>query len=211
MFSERCTSELGHNMRFWAGVLGLGVAGLLMVPAEAAGAIELPTQLAAPAPAQKVPPKQWARSLCTSLRDWETNIKDLTSEFRSAGAGTTDAAQVKDLLVTYLGNTVSETETLLTQLDQAGTPNFKDGSKVAALFQNGMTDVRDLFATGQQDAANLDTTDLTQFRAATTRIGNAITQGGTKLSQTFRSAGRKYKAANKILGAERACRALSSS
>jgi len=32
----------------------------------------------------------------------------------------------------------------------------------------------------------------------------------TKLSQTFKSAGRKYKAANKILGAERACRALSS-
>jgi hypothetical protein len=198
-------------MRFWAGVLGLGVVGLLLVPAEATGAIEPPTQLAAPPSAQKVPPKQWARSLCTSLRDWQTNIKDLTSEFRSAGAGTTDAAQVKDLLVTYLGNTVSETETLLTQLDQAGTPNFKDGSKVAALFQNGMTDVRDLFATGQQDAANLDTTDLTQFRAATTRIGNAITQGGTKLSQTFRSAGRKYKAANKILGAERACRALSSS
>ena len=114
------------------------------------------------------------------------------------------------MLVTYLGNTVNETETLLTQLDQAGTPNFKDGSKVAGLFQKGMTDVRDLFATGQQDATNLDTTDLTQFRASTSRIGNAITQGGTKLSQTFKSAGRKYKSANKILGAARACRALSS-
>ena len=162
-------------------------------------------------PAQKVPPKQWARTVCTSLRDWEANIKDLTSEFRSAGAGSTDAAQVKDLLVTYLGNTVNETDTLLTQLDEAGTPNFKGGTKVAGLFQKAMTDVRDLFATGQQDAANLDTTDVTQFRAATSRIGNAITQGGTKLSSTFKSAGRKYKAANKILGAERACRALSSS
>ena len=145
-----------------------------------------------------------------SLRDWSTNIKDLTSQFRSAGGSSPDAAQVKDLLVSYLGNTVSETETLLTQLDQAGTPNFKDGSKVAVLFQNAMTDVRNLFSTGQQDAANVDTTDLTQFRAATSRIGNAITQGGTKLSQTFKSAGRKYKAANKILGAERACRALAS-
>ncbi len=137
-------------MRFWAGVLGLGMAGLLVVPAEAAWAIEPHAPLAAPAPAQKVPPKKWARSVCTSLRDWETNIKDLTSEFRSAGGSSTDAAQVKDLLVTYLGNTVSETETLLTQLDQAGTPNFKDGSKVAGLFQNGMTDVRDLrqWATG---------------------------------------------------------------
>jgi len=198
-------------MRFWAGVLGLGVAGLLVVPAQAAWAIEPHAPLAVSAPAQKVPPKQWARSVCTSLRDWEANIKDLTSEFRSAGGSSPDAAQVKDLLVTYLGNTVNETDTLLTQLDQAGTPNFKDGSKVAGLFQKAMTDVRDLFATGQQDAANLDTTDLTQFRAATSRIGNAITQGGTKLSSTFKSAGRKYKAANKILGAEKACRALSSS
>jgi hypothetical protein len=98
----------------------------------------------------------------------------------------------------------------LTQLDQAGTPNIKDGSKVAVLFQNAMKDVQNLFSTGQQDAANVDTTDLTQFRAATSRIGNAITQGGTKLSQTFKAAGRKYKAANKILGAERACRSLSS-
>ena len=198
-------------MRFWAGVLGLGVAGLLVVPAQAAWAIEPHAPSAAPAPAERVPPKQWAHSVCTSLRDWETNIKDLTSQFRSAGGSSTDAAQVKDLLVTYLGNTVDETDTLLTQLDQAGTPNFKDGSKVAGLFQKAMTDVRDLFATGQQDAANLDTTDLTQFRAATSRIGNAITQGGTELSSTFKSAGRKYKAANKILGAERACRALSSS
>jgi hypothetical protein len=197
-------------MRFWAGILGLGMAGLLVVPAEAAWAIEAHAPLAASAPAQKIPPKQWAQSVCTSLRDWATNIKDLTSEFRSTGGGSTDAAQVKDLLVTYLGNTVNETDTLLTQLDQAGTPNFKDGSKVAGLFQKGMTDVRDIFATGQQDAAGLDTTDLTQFRAATSRIGNAITQGGTKLSQTFKSAGRKYKTANKILGAERSCRTLSS-
>jgi hypothetical protein len=197
-------------MRFWAGILGLGMAGLLVVPAEAAWAIEAHAPLAASAPAQKIPPKQWAQSVCTSLRDWATNIKDLTSEFRSTGGGSTDATQVKDLLVTYLGNTVNETDTLLTQLDQAGTPNFKDGSKVAGLFQKGMTDVRDIFATGQQDAAGLDTTDLTQFRAATSRIGNAITQGGTKLSQTFKSAGRKYKTANKILGAERSCRTLSS-
>jgi hypothetical protein len=198
-------------MRFWAAVLGLGVAGLLVVPGQAAWAIEPHAPLAAPAPAEKVPPKQWAQSVCTSLRDWSTNIKDLTSQFRSAGGSSPDAAQVKDLLVNYLGNTVSETETLLTQLDQAGTPNIKDGSKVAGLFQKAMTDVRDLFATGQQDAANVDTTDLTQFRATTSRIGNAITQGGTKLSQTFKSAGRKYKAANKILGAERTCRTLSSS
>ena len=198
-------------MRFWAGVLGLGVAALLVVPAQAAWAIEPHAPSTAPAPAQKVPPKKWAQTVCTSLRDWEANIKDLTSEFRSAGGSSPDAAQVKDLLVTYLGNTVNETDTLLTQLDQAGTPNVKDGSKVAGLFQKAMTDVRDLFATGQQDAANLDTTDLTQFRAATSRIGNAITQGGTKLSSTFKSAGRKYKAANKILGGERACRALSSS
>jgi len=123
-------------MRFWAGVLGLGVAGLLVVPAQAAWAIEANAPLAAqapvpapaPAPAQKIPPKQWAQSVCTSLRDWATNIKDLTSEFRSTGGGSTDATQVKDLLVTYLGNTVNETDTLLTQLDQAGTPNFKDGS-----------------------------------------------------------------------------------
>ncbi|HEY4397136.1 MAG TPA: hypothetical protein VGO28_05645 [Acidimicrobiia bacterium] len=198
-------------MRFWAGIIGLGVAGMLVVPAEAVWAVEPSTQLVAAAPAQKVPPKQWANSVCTSLRDWETNIKDLTSEFRAAGAGSTDAAQVKDELVTFLGSAVSETETLLTQLDEAGTPNFKDGNKVVGLFRNAMNDVRDLFATGQQDAMNLDPNDLTQFRAATTRIGNAITQGGTKLSKTFRSAGRKYKDANKILGAERTCRALSSS
>jgi hypothetical protein len=197
-------------MRFWAGVLGFMVAGVLVMPTEAAWAVESPAPPAAPAPSQKVPPKQWAHSVCTSLRDWSTNIKDLTTEFRSSGGSSTDAAQVRDSLVSYLGNTVTETETLLTQLDRAGTPNFKDGSKVATLFQNAMTDVRDLFATGQQNAANLDTTDLTQFRASASSIGNDITQGGTKLSQTFRSAGRKYKAADKILGAERSCRALAS-
>ena len=116
-------------MRVWAGVLGLVVAGALAMPAEAALAIERPAPPAAPAPTQKVPPKQWAHSVCASLRDWSTNIKDLTSQFRSAGGSSPDAAQVKDLLVSYLGNTVSETETLLTQLDQAGTPNFKDGSQ----------------------------------------------------------------------------------
>ncbi len=201
---------MGQEMRFWAGVLGLAVAGLLVMPAEAAWANEPRAPLAAQAPAKKVPPKQWAHSLCTSLGDWETNIRDLTREFRASGGSSNDPVQVKNTLVAFLGNTVNETETLLTRLDEAGTPDFKGGSKVAGLFQNAMTDVRDLFATGQQDAANLDTTDLTQFKAAASSIGNNITQGGTKLSQTFRSAGRKYKAANKILGAEKACRALAS-
>ena len=88
------------------------VAGALAMPAEAAWAIEPPAPPAAPAPTQKVPPKQWAHSVCMSLRDWSTNIKDLTTQFRTAGGISPDASQVKDLMVSYLVNTESETETL---------------------------------------------------------------------------------------------------
>src|SRR6266511_6314249 len=42
-------SEMGQEMRFWAGVLGLAVAGLLVMPAEAAWANEPRAPLAAQA------------------------------------------------------------------------------------------------------------------------------------------------------------------
>jgi hypothetical protein len=198
-------------MKVRARVLGLVVAGLLVLPTGVAWAHDQQAPLATTSVATKnVPPKQWTRSVCTSLGNWETNIKNLTSDFRTNVATVGSLPEAKDMLVTFLGSAVDETDTLLTQLRKAGVPNLKDGSKVAKLFKNALTDVRGIFADGQQTARTLDTSDPTQFSAAATNLGNDITQGGDKLSQTFKSAARKYKAANKALGAEAACSSIGS-
>src|SRR5205814_2641994 len=65
MFSERCRSKRtwGRIMRFWAGLLGLGVAALRVVPAQAAWAIEPPAASAAPVPAQTGPPQPWSATV----------------------------------------------------------------------------------------------------------------------------------------------------
>ena len=185
-------------------VIGLALVGLLSLSAEAAWAAG-PSS----APAGKVPPKQWARSVCMSVDEWKTTIDDLVASMRGELGQSADLAQARDTLGTFLGDTVQATDTLVDELRQAGVPKIKNGDKIATLFNDSFADVRQLFADGQASAATLDVTDPTQFQAAASDLGNTITEGGERLERALDRAGRRYKAAKRALN-DPACRSLDS-
>jgi hypothetical protein len=124
----------------------------------------------------------------------------------------TDLSQARGQLVTFLGNAVDATDTLLARLGDAGVPDVKNGDKIARLFEKGFTGVRDIFATAQDDARSLNTSDPSQFQASATDIEKALTQGGDRLGKTFDTAKRKYKtpALNRAFKADPSCSALRS-
>jgi hypothetical protein len=181
-------------VRFFARLVGVILAGLLMLPASAAWAGgQRVLSVRAFAPAQTTPPKEWAHDVCTALGEWLSDIKhgsrSMVSKLRSAAS----APEVKDVLVNSLGTYVQDTDTLLAQIREAGVPKIKDGTKLARVIQNGVTDAREIFAEAQETAANLDTTDPAQLAADVKDLEKSIRKSGDKVGRTLTRAERKYK------------------
>jgi hypothetical protein len=181
-------------VRFFARLVGVILAGLLMLPASAAWAGgERALSDPVLATAQTTPPKEWAHDVCTALGEWLSDIKrrsrSMVSELRSAASG----QEAKDVLVNSLGTYVQDTDTLLAQIREAGVPKMKDGTKLARVIQNGTTDAREIFAEAQETAANLETTDRAQLAADVKDLDKSISKGGDKLGRTITRAERRYK------------------
>jgi hypothetical protein len=187
-------------LKFWPRLIGLIVAGALLLPAGAAWATGQQTSpRAVSTPAQSVPPKQWARDVCTALKEWKSNVSDANTTRKSASSSATNLSEAKDALVNFLGTVVQDTDTMLGEIQQAGVPKVKDGNKIAGGVENGLTDLRNLFVGAQETAANLSTTDQAQFQAAAADMENTIDEGGDKFSQAINRVERKYKAAKSAL------------
>lgn len=189
--------------------MGLGLAGLLVVvSAEAAAASDQPRSLdAAQLPAGRIPPREWARSVCTSATEWRSSIDDLVDSIETEVGQAESLADARGILVTFLGNAVQATDTLLDRLRQAGVPRIRDGKKIADVFEDGFVDIRELFADGQKSARKLSVSSARRFRAAASELGDDITKGGEEIEQAIDEAGREYKAANRALD-DPACRDL---
>src|SRR5713226_3077247 len=121
-------------MRLWSRLLGLVLVALLGLFGLAGGAWASvrtrPAELTSVV-AKKSSPKKWVYSVCTSLGDWERKVRDLASSISSNLSGVTDLSQARGQLVTFLGNAVDATDTLLARLGDAGVPDVKNGDKIA--------------------------------------------------------------------------------
>jgi hypothetical protein len=188
-------------MRFRSAVLAVACSALATSVWFGASAAALP--------ARSVPPNKWVRTVCTNINDWQNTIQqgaNLTTSLQ----GATDVAQVKDQVVSYLQSTVTASDQLVTNIGQAGTPNVKNGSKIAKAFKNGFSQIRDTFATAQNTTQGLDTSDPTQFASALTDVGTAIENGSNGVKSTFNSIDTKYhpRALDRAFNREPACTSL---
>jgi hypothetical protein len=179
-------------VRLWARLVGVILAGLLLLPANAAWARGRTLPRREFAPEQRVPPKQWSHDVCTAVSDWDSTIGKASKAVSSDVRGASDLLEAKDLLMNFLGNDVQETDATVAEIREAGVPKMKNGNKIARVFEARVTDIRDLFAREQEKATQLPTSDPAQFKASATDIGNKIGKAGEKLARAITKAERRY-------------------
>jgi hypothetical protein len=162
-------------------------------------------------PAKHVPPKQWAKSVCSSVSTWVNDARTgATGLDQAATAGSPSIPKIKAALVHYLSNTADSTGAVLDRLHHAGTPKTPKGKQAAAGLITGFEKIQHAAKGFVHDAKAVSTSNqtaaLADLKSLQTRINN---QFGS-LNASFGNLGRLdpgHKIA-KAFKATRACRAL---
>ena len=155
-----------------------------------------------------VDPATYVHSVCTTLSSYKTQVSALEA---SAGlSNATSIADVRDKLVAFLGQVTSTTSSAVTDLQNAGTPNIKNGNKVAALIVREVTTLGDAFSKATRAAQNLNTTNANAFKKGADAISKGVTTAGKRATAVLSDAKKRYntKVLNTAQAADPACQGL---
>jgi hypothetical protein len=138
---------------------------------------------------ESTPPAAWVQSLCTSIVDWGDALAAAQSD---EDVMTRNLERRRTAIVQFLRKATQATDTLLEDLDEAGTPDVPDGDRIRAAFRKGFNQARKAFARARKDAKKLDVDDRQEFNDAAGDIAAAISRGGGQVDETFTEAAAKY-------------------
>lgn len=160
------------------------------------------------APAGAAPPGQWSTKVCTGVRDWAEALARISDDHAPPDEATPRV--IKASLVDFLGEMVDATDTLLDDLESAGTPDVDQGKAIARAFRRGIGRAREIFADAQDDAEDLPTGNRARFQTRGRAIQRAIDQGGTEVQGVFTAAQSRYSSPelDRAFSRARACQAL---
>jgi hypothetical protein len=138
-----------------------------------AGAAALLVGLAAgPAAAKKVPPDEWADSVCSATLDWAEALDEAGQAY--------DEAETPEDAADALDDAVADTRTLIKAGRRAGTPDVDGGKASARAFIAVFKDARGILEDARAEAADLPE-DSSDFEDGKTEIDEGLDEGFTDL------------------------------
>ena len=120
-----------------------------------------------------VSPEEYVKSVCTSMSTWVSDVQNLSNSFGS-DVDPTDLEATKNAIVDLFGQMLDATDTLISSLQAAGTPDIDNGDQIKAALSDSFTQARQALSDAKDQIANLDTSDPTQFATQLQGIGTAI-------------------------------------
>jgi hypothetical protein len=141
------------------------VAGALVIGATACGGGD-----------DKVSAGDFASDVCSAVGDWMREIQGsgqgIESEIDGAGS---DLGKIKDAIVGFLDDGVDATETVITEVDDAGVPEGDDGEEIADRIQEGFEEVKKAFEEERDAVEGTESDDpqelVSQFEDTQSRLG----------------------------------------
>jgi len=113
-----------------------------------------------------VEPETWARSVCTALQPWRTQLDALTTQTQAQLTSTTTPAQARTNLAGMLDGAAKASEAARSKVAGAGTPDVDGGERIASSFVASLRDARDAYAHARTTVAGLTTADGAAFYSA---------------------------------------------
>jgi hypothetical protein len=145
----------------------------------------------ASAAAGVVDPSTYVHAVCTTLGG--LNSKLISLETANSVSGATTLTGLRDRLTAVLTPMVPAISSAVTDLRNAGAPNVKDGTKIAALVVKELTAVRDAFAKAARGARALSTSSPAAFKKGAQVIAKILTAAGAKANRVLDDATKRYK------------------
>jgi hypothetical protein len=129
---------------------------------------------------------EWAPKFCAAISSFQAHLTSDGSEADAVLSGEiANLKTARNALATFMSKATKDTDTAITALKKAGTPDAPNGAKVAAVFVKALQNARSLFASAKSDAEHLPTNNLKSFEAATQKITNKLKRGSTGITNSF--------------------------
>jgi hypothetical protein len=149
----------------------------------------------------------YAKTVCTAVQSWVTDIESRSSTLNSSTI--TSAAEGKAVLVSYFGEAINDTSTVVTKLRAAGVPDVSNGSSISASLISAFIQVRTALSQGQAQAQALPTNDPAKFKSAADALGKTVQSSLTSIGKAL--GGLKSPELVKAAATEPACKSLNNS
>ena len=145
----------------------------------------------------------WATGVCVSIGRWNEAMARLSDSI-TAPTTATDAAATRDALAAALDTALTATDTLLTDLREAGDAPTEGGAEAAEQLRTAFTDPRSALETAKSDAAALPVDSIEAFTAARDALATKTLQAFTAAGATLDDAADR-PALDEALAATPAC------
>jgi len=121
-----------------------------------------------------VTPAEYAKSLCSSMQSYVTNVTDLSNNFASSLDPSADLAGQRDAVVGFLDDVLTATDKLISDLDAAGVPDVDNGQEIVSTIKSAYQQARSAIADAKSQVQGLSLDDPTAFASQLSDIGTAI-------------------------------------
>ncbi len=124
----------------------------------------------------------WTTGLCDSVTSWLEDVEAL-SDLDISDDSTSE--EIKDIMVEFLTDVDARTKEFQEDVDALGNPDTDDGPEIQAAFSAAADEVVAIFGNALEDAKALDASDPAQLAEELTALGDAITEAGNEVGDTF--------------------------
>lgn len=128
-----------------------------------------------------MPPSSYVAQVCTSLSTWFRNANTRAAQLETEVA-TTSAQRGKSILESALAVSVADTQTAVSALQAAGTPQVQNGEKIAVALVQGVERNLSTLQALQPEVAATPATDAEAVRQQASHVARTIQSGLSSLA-----------------------------
>jgi hypothetical protein len=114
----------------------------------------------------------YASAVCKSVGAWAKDIQARSGALNVASIGS--AAQGKTAILGFMTAAVKDTDTVVSQLQSAGTPSVSNGSTIAAALVTSFKQIDSALAAAETQANALPTTSPAAFKTAAQALATSV-------------------------------------
>jgi hypothetical protein len=184
-------------------VLGVGSIGLVACgggddsssSASAPGTGGAATSGGAPTsggPVGDVPVETWAGGVCGAVNTWLAGINANGTKLNQDVQGISDLGAGRDLLVKFMQDAVTLTDTMISAVQAVGAPAVASGQQLSADLVQALSPVKQTFEGAVTKAQQLPTNDPQAFSQAASQLGTEITNSQGSFTASFDALQTKY-------------------
>jgi hypothetical protein len=126
----------------------------------------------------------WVEDVCTSLVNWRNRVEDRVQTLQTSVTGASGPAEARDQVAEFLGDLVSSTDELVSDIESAGVPSVDQGEAVARDLGEAVEGISQILASARED---VESTPLEPQA-----LRDALLEIGTSIETEIESAGSAF-------------------